>query len=96
MAKRIGLALVLAALFGILRRVELFSVDALHVDLAMVLIFAFGIAALARDWLLGVTALAVSIISYLIGSALPAAGQLAFFAAGAILAVPSFRVPRWC
>jgi uncharacterized membrane protein YGL010W len=79
---RFGIPLIMLSLFGMLARVPLITVNSLHVDLAVVLIFAASVYYLALDWKLGLGMLAFSNIMYIAGAALPLSVNIVLFILG--------------
>ncbi len=79
---RFGIPLIMLSLFGMLARVQLVAINSLRIDLAIVLIFAASVYYLMLDWKLGLGMLAVSIILYIAGAALPLSVNIVLFILG--------------
>jgi uncharacterized membrane protein YGL010W len=82
---RFGIPMIMLSLIGMLTRVEIFSIHSFRIDLAMVLILASSVYYLALQWRLGLAMLAVSVILYVAGAALPFLVNLALFILGWIV-----------
>jgi uncharacterized membrane protein YGL010W len=82
---RFGIPLIMLSLLGMLARVEIISIDSLRIDAAVVLLFASAAYYIVLDWVLGLAMLAVSIIFYIAGAALPMSVNIALFILGWIL-----------
>ena len=79
---RFGIPLIILSLLGMLARVEIISVGSLRVDAAVILIFATALYYIVLDWILGLAMLAVLIIFYIAGAALPMPVNIALFVLG--------------
>ena len=79
---RVGIPLIMLSLLGMLARVDIVRVNSFRLDLAVVLIFAASIYYLMLDWKLGLAMLAVSIIFYVAGAALPMTVNVILFILG--------------
>lgn len=79
---RFGIPLIMLSLLGMLARVEIISIDSLRIDAAVVLLFASAAYYIVLDWVLGLAMLAVSIIFYIAGAALPMSVNIALFILG--------------
>ncbi|HEV8660435.1 MAG TPA: Mpo1-like protein [Thermoanaerobaculia bacterium] len=82
---RFGIPLIMLSLLGMLARVEIIAIDSLRIDAAVVLLFASAAYYIVLDWVLGLAMLAVSIIFYIAGAALPMSVNIALFILGWIL-----------
>lgn len=74
---RLGIPMIMLTLLGMLARVEIGPID-----LAMIVIAASTAYYLLLDWRLGLAMLAVSIVMYMAGAAMPMAVNVAIFVAG--------------
>jgi len=79
---RFGIPMIMLSGLGMLARVEIISLDSLRLDAAVVLIFATAAYYIVLDWVLGLAMLAVSIIFYIAGAALPMSVNVALFILG--------------
>jgi uncharacterized membrane protein YGL010W len=68
---RAGIPLIMLTLIGMLVRVKLFDAGGVRVDVAMVLIALSTLYSLAVEWRLAIAMLAVSIVFYFAGAAMP-------------------------
>jgi uncharacterized membrane protein YGL010W len=79
---RFGIPMIMLSGLGMLARLEIISIGSLRIDAAVVLIFAAGAYYIVLDWLLGLAMLAVSIIFYIAGAALPMSVNIVLFVLG--------------
>jgi hypothetical protein len=86
---------ILTGAAGLLARVPVLSIESVHIDLAVVAIFAAAFLFLVRDWLLGLGALSLAIIVYLAGAALPLPANAVVLAAGSGFCWLSGGYRRW-
>ena len=82
MYHRIGIPLIVLTLIGMLVRVRLFDAGGVRVDLAMVVIALSTVFYLAEEWRLALAMLAVSVLFYFLGAALPFWVNAALFVLG--------------
>ncbi len=68
---RLGIPIIMLSLMGMLERVALFHSEGWQLDLAAILIVGSGIYYLALEWRLGIAMIAVSIVMYFAGAAMP-------------------------
>jgi uncharacterized membrane protein YGL010W len=79
---RFGIPMIMLSGLGMLARLVIFSNGSLRIDAAVVLIFATALYYLVLDWRLGLGMLAVSIIFYVAGAALPMSVNIVLFVLG--------------
>ena len=79
---RFGIPMIMLGLIGMLVRVPLFDAGGVRVDAAMLLILASSIYYLIIEWRLALAMLAVSILFYFAGAALPMWANIALFVVG--------------
>lgn len=82
---RVGIPLIMLTLIGMLSRVDLVTVAAWQLDLAMVLIAASTIYYVAVEWRLAIAMLLISVGMYFLGAATPFWVNVAGFVLGWIL-----------
>jgi hypothetical protein len=90
-----ALVAILTGLAGLLARIPLLSIESVHIDLAVVVMFAAAFFFLLRDWLLGLGVLSLAIIVYLMGAALPVAANVIVLAAGCVFCWLNGGFRRW-
>ncbi|HEY3054480.1 MAG TPA: Mpo1-like protein [Thermoanaerobaculia bacterium] len=79
---RFGIPMIMLSGLGMLARLEIITINSLRIDAAVVLIFAASAYYIVLDWILGLAMLAVSIIFYIAGAALPMSVNVALFILG--------------
>ncbi len=79
---RFGIPMIMLTLIGMLVRVPLFEAGGVQVDAAMLLIALSTIYYLVVEWRLALAMLAVSILFYFVGAALPMWANVAVFVLG--------------
>jgi uncharacterized membrane protein YGL010W len=79
---RFGIPLIMLSGLGMLARLEIITLNSLRIDAAVLLIFAAAAYYIVLDWVLGLAMLAVSIIFYIAGAALPMSVNVALFILG--------------
>ncbi len=79
---RFGIPMIMLTLIGMLVRVPLFEAGGVRVDAAMLLIALSTIYYLVVEWRLALAMLAVSILFYFVGAALPMWANVAVFVLG--------------
>ena len=79
---RLGIPLIMLTLIGMLTQVQLFDVGTVRLDAAMLLIALSCAYYFVIEWRLGIAMIAVSIVMYFVGAALPLFLNLALFILG--------------
>lgn len=79
---RLGIPLIMLTAIGMLVRVPLFEVAGVRIDAAMLLIALSTIYYLSIEWRLAIPMLAVSIVMYFAGAALPMPVNVTIFILG--------------
>ena len=92
---RLGIALLVLSIAGILSRIAVVTVGMLRIDVAAVLIFGFAAYLLPADWVRALSLLSASIILDLVGAALPLWLDFVLLVTGALLASIPGWVPKW-
>ena len=79
---RLGIPMIMLSLIGMLTQVPLFDVATLRLDAAMLLIAASSAWYFVVEWRLAIAMMAVSIVFYFVGAAIPFWINLALFVLG--------------
>lgn len=79
---RLGIPLIMLSAIGMLTYVTLFDVGTVRLDAAMVLIALSSAYYFVIEWRLGIAMIAVSIVFYFVGAALPLLLNLVLFILG--------------
>ena len=79
---RLGIPMIMLSLIGMLTQVTLFDIGTVRMDAAMLLIALSCAYYFVIEWRLGMAMIAVSIVMYFVGAALPFFLNLALFVLG--------------
>jgi uncharacterized membrane protein YGL010W len=79
---RLGIPLIMLSAIGMLTHITLFDVATVQLDAAMVLIALSSAYYFVMEWRLGIAMIAVSIVFYFVGAAIPLWLNLALFVLG--------------